>query len=34
MIAKLKRFNQDFTVIDNTLERLGVNHRPWSNAIL
>jgi hypothetical protein len=34
MIAQLKRFNLDLTVVDDTLERLGAGPRPWSNAIL
>jgi hypothetical protein len=34
MIAQLRRFNQDLTVVDDTLERLGARRRPWSNAIL
>jgi hypothetical protein len=34
MIAQLSRFNQDLTVVDDTLERLGARRRPWSNAIL
>ena len=34
MIAQLKRFNPDLTVVDDTLERLGAGSRPWSNAIL
>jgi hypothetical protein len=34
MIAQLKRFNSDLTVVDDTLERLGAGPRPWSNAIL
>lgn len=34
MIEQLRRFNQDLTVVDNTLERLGANVRPWSSAIL
>jgi hypothetical protein len=34
IIAQLKRFNTDLTVIDDTLERLGAGPRPWSNAIL
>ena len=34
MIAQLKRFNPDLTVVDDTLERLGAGPRPWSNAIL
>jgi len=34
MIAQLKRFNPDLTVVDDTLERLGAGHRAWSNAIL
>jgi hypothetical protein len=34
MIAQLKRFNSDLTVVDDTLERLGAGPRAWSNAIL
>jgi hypothetical protein len=34
MIAQLSRFNQDLTVVDDTLDRLGARRRPWSNAIL
>ena len=34
IIAQLSRFNQDLTVVDDTLERLGARRRPWSNAIL
>ncbi len=34
MIAQLKRFNPDLTVVDDALERLGAGPRPWSNAIL
>jgi hypothetical protein len=34
MIAQLKRFNSDLTVVDDTLEHLGAGRRPWSNAIL
>jgi hypothetical protein len=34
MIGQMSRFHPDLTMVDDTLERLGAEPRPWSSTIL